>query len=101
MSRTQLRTLVTFGVNARSAVIANPQRGWISPGPMMNLDFPEHEAFFDDEGLSRLSPVELIGCLRALQAEKARLQALVCDLLSRNERLRCPNSIDERAHEYE
>ena len=41
------------------------------------------------EDLSELEPGELGEYLRALQAERIRLQALVCQLLVENERLRC------------
>jgi hypothetical protein len=35
-----------------------------------------------------MEPAELLSCIRALEAEKLRLQVLVCDLLCENELLR-------------
>lgn len=43
-----------------------------------------------DPGDARLptGPAEWIGCMRALEEERIRLQALVCELLRENEKLR-------------
>lgn len=43
-----------------------------------------------DPGEARLptDPAEWISCMRALEAEKIRLQSLVCELLRENEKLR-------------
>jgi hypothetical protein len=47
------------------------------------------------ENLSTFGPDELINCMRALVSEKLSLQALVCELLCKNEQLRRNLNIDE------
>jgi hypothetical protein len=41
-----------------------------------------------DDAEPSVEPAELLNCIRALEAEKIRLRALVCDLLCENELLR-------------
>ena len=67
----------------------------------MNLQPPEDNGhpclssdtsdIIDVDDLSDLGTTELINHVRALQAEKSRLQVLVCDLLTQNEQLRLHN----------
>ena len=67
----------------------------------MNLQLPEDNGhsclssdtsdIIDADDLSDLETTELIDYVRALQAEKSRLQVLVCDLLTQNEQLRLQN----------
>ena len=52
---------------------------------------PQSSAIADSEALSNLESGDLINRVRALEAEKLRLQALVCHLLHKNEQLRSRN----------
>lgn len=56
---------------------------------LQSLDSVSESSNFDSTDLSKLSFAELLAYTRTLEAKNARLQALICRLLVKNERLRC------------
>ena len=62
---------------------------WGSKVCLRFLDSVSESSNFDYTDLSNLSFAELLACTRTLQAENSHLQALICRLLTKNERLRC------------